>query len=73
MFKKNILNFVEKHKQWINKQVNEHKNKKIVSKTEVTKMKKQAKKYILDRVIKIASDYGFEYNKIRITSAKTRW
>jgi hypothetical protein len=27
----------------------------------------------LDRVIKIASDYGFEYNKIRITSAKTRW
>jgi len=35
--------------------------------------KKQAKAYIPQRVSRLAALYGFEYQRIRITSARTRW
>ena len=35
--------------------------------------KKQAKKVVSERVTKLAQDFNFEYQRIRITSAKTRW
>jgi len=35
--------------------------------------KKQAKKVITDRVSKFAQEFNFEFQRIRITSAKTRW
>jgi len=73
MLKWTILDFVDKHKDWIDKQIKEHSEKKVVSETEVKKLKKEAKEYIKTRVAKIAEENGFKYNNIRITSAKTRW
>jgi predicted metal-dependent hydrolase len=35
--------------------------------------KKQAKALIPGRVSKLAAQYGFDYQRIRITSARTRW
>jgi len=35
--------------------------------------KKQAKAIIPGRVSRLAAQYGFEYQRIRITSARTRW
>lgn len=35
--------------------------------------KKQAKKVITDRVTKFAQEFNFDFQRIRITSAKTRW
>lgn len=35
--------------------------------------KSEAKKYILPRTIFLAESYGFSFEKIRITSAMTRW
>lgn len=35
--------------------------------------KTQAKKYIPERCRELAKLYGFQYNKLRITSAMTRW
>ena len=35
--------------------------------------KKQAKKVITDRVSKFAQEFNYDFQRIRITSAKTRW
>ena len=35
--------------------------------------KSQAKQYIPDRCKELADQHGFQYNKLRITSAMTRW
>ncbi len=73
MLKGQIEDFVEKHREWIDKQLLEHSFKPQVSEQEIKDLKKQAKNYIINRVEEIAEENWFKYNNIRITSAKTRW
>lgn len=69
---KQIDIFLQKNKSWIDK----HKKiseQKILSESEVKALKQKAKNYIPQRVEYFAEKYGFHYEKIRITSATTRW
>jgi len=43
------------------------------SDTEILELKQKAKKYIPERVEYFAKKFDKKYNKIKITSAKTRW
>ncbi|MCD5380577.1 M48 family metallopeptidase [Candidatus Gracilibacteria bacterium] len=71
-----IDNFVTKHKNWI-----ENKMKVVYpqgkpekkSDKDILELKKKARKYIPERVEYFAKKYNKKYNKIRITSARTRW
>ncbi len=74
-----IENFVKKHKKWIKRKM---KNYKVgdecirplqKSEKEILKLKQKAKAYIPWRVEKLAKRFDKKYNKIKITSAKTRW
>lgn len=70
---KTINDFLDKNKAWIEKQISKYSDKKFKTENEILNLKKKAKSYIPDRVEYLASKYGFKYNKIKITSAKTRW
>ena len=72
-FRSTIDNFVKKHKSWIEKKLEQSKKSPILSVEEIKKLKKEAKEYIFHRTSEFASEYGIEYNNIRITSARTRW
>lgn len=72
MTKGNINNFIDKHKSWINKRL-ENEKKSIIDHSKISDYKKRAKIYIPDRVKTLASKYSCRYNIIKITSAKTRW
>lgn len=69
---KQIDTFLEKNKDWIDKH-SEISRKKILSPGEIEILKNKAKFYIPQRVEYLAQKYWFEYEKIRITSAWTRW
>ena len=71
--KKTILDFVEQHKDWIDKQKQNHFSNNTKSELEIKELKKKAKNYIPQRVLEIALQNWFKYNNIRITSARTRW
>jgi predicted metal-dependent hydrolase len=45
----------------------------IIRKNLVQLMRREAKKYITDKVDILAKRFGFRYEKVRISSAKTRW
>jgi len=64
--------FLEKNTAWIQKQQKISKQK-ILTDDELTYLKQKARAYIPERVVYFAEKYGFEYEKIRITSARTRW
>jgi predicted metal-dependent hydrolase len=64
---------VKKHQSWIEKKMAQSKKNPLLSVEEIKKLKKEAKEYIVHRVWELASEYGIEYNRIRITSARTRW
>ncbi len=68
-----IDNFVNKNKKWIEKRIKIYKNRKTFWEKEIKSLKIKAKKYIPNRVEEIARDFWLRYNKIKITSAKTRW
>ncbi len=70
--KKVINDFVLKHQWWIESQIEKQKESKI-DETKISEYKKQAKQYIIPRVALLANKYGFQYNCIKITSAKSRW
>ena len=70
--KKQIQDFINKNTSWIEKQKNLSKQK-MLSESEIEELKQKAKAYIPERVEYLAAKYGFEYEKIRITSARTRW
>ena len=70
--KKQIQDFIEKNTSWIEKHQNISKQK-MLSESEIEELKQKAKVYIPDRVKYFAKLYWFHYEKIRITSAKTRW
>ena len=72
MTKNNIHDFIENHKSWIDKRL-ENEKKSIIDHSKISDYKKRAKEYIPSRVESIAKKYWYEYNTIKITSAKTRW
>lgn len=70
--KKYLREFVEKHRDWITRQLEKSQAAQI-SPREVELLKKEAKKYIPLRTEELANIHGKEYQALRITSAKTRW
>ena len=71
-----IENFVNKHERWIEKKMQSGYPQGIPLQKnldEITQLKQKAKKYIPQRVEYFAKKFGKKYNKIKITSAKTRW
>lgn len=67
-----IMNFIDKHKSWIENKVSKQK-KSLIDINKIEEYKRQAREYIPRRVQEIAKKYWCKYNNIRITSAKTRW
>lgn len=67
-----ILAFIDKHKNWIDKKISQQ-WQSLIDINKIEKYKKQAREYIPNRVQEIAEKYGYEYNKIKINSARTRW
>jgi predicted metal-dependent hydrolase len=67
-----INNFVKKNENWIRLQ-KEKQEKSLIDPEKIPEYKKNAKNYIVPRVNELAEKFGFDYNKIRITSASTRW
>lgn len=55
--KVSIDHFLHKHKNWIGKRLEKHKNIKILSSDEIKDLKIQARKYIPDRVALIAERF----------------
>ncbi|MCH8519048.1 M48 family metallopeptidase [Candidatus Gracilibacteria bacterium] len=70
--KKQIDIFLDKNTAWIEK-YHEIAKQKILPESEVEILKQKAKAYIPQRVEYFAKKYGFKYEKIRITCARTRW
>lgn len=74
-----IEKFVKKHSLWIEKKQKTYKEEKennpehIQTESEMRDLKHQAKVYIPQRVEYLAKKFAKKYNKIKITSAKTRW
>jgi predicted metal-dependent hydrolase len=77
MFDITIKNFIKKHKNWIDEKLKLYKQNsekfKKYTKIEIEKAKIEAKEYIPRRVEYIAKKFNKKFNKIKITSAKTRW
>ncbi len=71
--KTTIENFLYKNKSWINKRLENQKDIKKLSDSEIVKLKKKAREYIPGRVAEIADRFWKKYNQIKITSAQTRW
>jgi predicted metal-dependent hydrolase len=67
-----IMSFIDKHKLWIENRVWKQQESKVDI-HRIDEYKKQARDYIPKRVEEIARKYWCKYNKIKITSAKTRW
>jgi len=67
-----IQNFIDKHREWIEKQQSK-KQDSVLDPQKIPHYKKLARETIPPRVAEFAEKYGFEYNSIKITSAMTRW
>ena len=70
--KKTVEDFIDKHKNWIEKK-NIKKRESLIDLTKLNDYKRNAKIYIPYRTKELADIYWLIYNNIRITSAKTRW
>lgn len=75
--KSELLKIVEKHSLWIDKAVIREKEKRekyeSLSDSEIKALKKEAKRYLTEKCEYFASVMGLSYNRITITSAKTRF
>ncbi len=69
---KMIQTFVEKHTTWIQNKLSRQRES-LIKPEKIEEYKKQAREHIPKRVEEIAQKYGCGYNKVKITSAKTRW
>ncbi len=67
-----IQSFIDRNKNWIEKQQAKKQNS-ILDPSKVVEYKKLAKQVIPSRVSQFAQKYGFSYNTVKITSATTRW
>lgn len=70
--KRQIQGFIEKNKHWIEASYKKRQNSSLKPE-KIEEYKKQAKRLIPPRVKVFAEKYGFSYNSVKITSAKTRW
>lgn len=70
--KKFIDNFIKKHGNWIKNKLKQEKENHIWEE-KIKELKTKAKNYIPKRVEKLAKDFSINFNKIKISSAKTRW
>jgi predicted metal-dependent hydrolase len=66
------MQFIDKHKNWIETRMNQQ-WKSLIDISKIEEYKKEAREYIPNRVQEIAEKFGYKYNSIKITSAKTRW
>ena len=76
MSTKDIESFVEKHKKWIEKHIEEKKTrleKYSVSEADEAVLKKKALPYLTERTEYFAKLMGLKYTGIKITSAKKRF
>lgn len=69
--KKVIEDFINKHKFWIETRIEKDKKHRL-SDDDIIALKKEAKNYIPERVYFLADKFWLQFNKLRITSAKTR-
>lgn len=75
--KRELVKIIEKHREWIAKALEREKQKREkyenLTEAEIKVLKKEAKKYLSAKCEYFASIMGLSYNRITITSAKTRF
>lgn len=69
--------FAESRREWIEltrKRISERvSSHPTISQEEVIALRKEARKDLPERVVRLAAEYGFRYSSLRISSARTRW
>ncbi len=70
--KKIILDFIDKHKSWIERKIT-NQQKSVIDIEKIDEYKKLAKKILPMRVEQLANRFWYNYKSIKINSAKTRW
>lgn len=72
-----IENFIDKNRDWIEKQqakiAQAEKNKIVLTDEQIKQLKKEAEVYMPQITDKYAAIMGLEYSGVKITSAKKRW
>ena len=75
--KEELLRIIEKHKAWIDKAVIREREKRekyeTLDENEIKALKKSAREYLTEKCEYFSKLMGLEYNRITITSAKTRF
>lgn len=75
--KEELLRIIEKHKAWIDKAVIREREKRekyeSLGEGEIKALKKSAREYLTEKCEYFSKLMGLEYNRITITSAKTRF
>lgn len=70
VFAESKLEWVEQMRQRIAQRVANH---PTITRTEVERLRLEARKYIPTTLSRLASEYGLTYTSLRISSAHTRW
>lgn len=68
-----LKSLINKNRTSLRKQISKMPKGKALSETEKADLKKKARKYLNSRLQELAQTNGFSYDKIRISSARTRW
>lgn len=70
-----IQRFVEKHRAWLRRKVNETSGRTLVhiKRVEIEILKRRALTFASERCAHIAQRYGAQYKKITIRAQKSRW
>ena len=75
--KEELLRIIEKHKAWIDKAVIREREKRekyeTLDENEIKALKKSAREYLTEKCEYFSNLMGLKYNRITITSAKTRF
>lgn len=74
---KRAIAFAEERAEWIAKSRERMAERRAtvvkISRSEVEELRKAAKKELPPLVERLATEYGFKYSSVRISSARTRW
>ncbi len=74
-----VRQYMDKNKAWITKKLAENKTQQekmknfVYSKTEISKLKKEARQMLEKRVFEISKDMELDYRKFRLSGAGKRW
>ena len=68
-----LKSLINKNRTSLRKQISKMPKNKSLSEEEKNELRKKARKYLTKRLAQLASEKNFIYNKIRISSARTRW